>query len=218
MDFRSIFQTWVNVLTKPGVETFEAEGQKPSANLTTALVWIVLATVISALLGLLQARMFSSAMGGMEQALEALPADLRSQMDTLTDSGMLEGFMVGASLASIVVTPVAFLIWVGILHLSASVLGGKGMFGRFAYLNATFGAPLSVVSAVLGFVPGVGGCVAGILFLYQLVLVYFATKAEYRLSDGRAVVVVLAPLLLLILLVGCVLAIVIGVVVSANQS
>ena len=56
MDFSSIFQTWLNVLTKPGEEVFAAEREKDSATLKTALVWIILASVIAALLATLRAR------------------------------------------------------------------------------------------------------------------------------------------------------------------
>ena len=66
MDFSSIFQTWVNVLTKPGEEVFAAEREKDSATLKTALVWMILASVIAALLGTLQARdFFVSHLGGI---------------------------------------------------------------------------------------------------------------------------------------------------------
>ena len=54
MDFAGIFQTWITVLTKPSEATFEAERQKPNANLTTAIIWIVIAAVILAIFSALE--------------------------------------------------------------------------------------------------------------------------------------------------------------------
>ncbi len=215
MDFNSIFQTWKKVLTNPGVETFEAERQESSAILSTALVWMVLASVIAALLGLLQAQIFSSAMGGMGQIVGLLPAELQGQFGTITDTSASGGAF--ASLAIIIIGPLSFLIGVGIYHVIASTLGGRGQYGRYAYLTATFAAPLLIVSSILGFVPLAGSCASVILAIYQFVLAYYATRAEYGLSQGRAIIVVVAPLLAVLALVVCVFAVVLGTVFSAVQ-
>ena len=215
MDFRSIFQTWMKVLTNPGVETFEAERQESSATLSTALVWMVLASVIMALLGLLRAQIFSSAMGGMDQIVRLLPAELQGQFGTITETSASGG--TAFSLSYIIIGPIGFLIGVGIYHVIASILGGRGQYGRYAYLTATFAAPLLIVSSILGFVPLAGSCASVILAIYQFVLVYFATRAEYGLSQGRAIIVVVAPLLAVLALGVCVFAVVLGTVFSAVQ-
>ena len=51
MDFAAMFETWKNVLTKPGEAVFEVERQKPHANLTTAFIWVAIAGVASAIFG-----------------------------------------------------------------------------------------------------------------------------------------------------------------------
>lgn len=213
MDFQSIFQTWVNVLTKPGEEVFAAEREKSSATLSTALLWIIAASVISAILGLLQAQIFSSAMGGMSQLVEMLPADLQGELGPISETGSSGG--IGSSLSLIIIGPIGFLIGVGIFHVIATVLGGRGQYGRYAYLIATFGAPLTIVSSVLGFVPGVGACFGVIVAIYQLVLSFHATKVEYGLSQGRAIVVVVAPVLLFVVLVVCLLVVGLGFLMAS---
>ncbi len=220
MDFRLMFQTWVAVLIKPGEEVFEAERQKASATLTTALVWVVLAAVVTALLGLLQRaqQQFSSSLAGMEPMLELMPAESRAQIETIANTGTFDEFMRAVSLGSIVIAPIFFVIGIGILHLVASVLGGQGQFGRYAYLNATFSAPISIISSLFGFVPWVGGCVGFILLIYQLALAYFATKVEYGLSAGRAIVVVLAPVLFIVVLVACGMIVVFSLIFAGGQS
>lgn len=201
MNFGSMFQTWMKVLTSPGAEVFLAEREKPAATLTTGLVWIILAALVTALLGLLQTQLNASSLGGLAEMVGLMPPDLRGYMEMIVNNDSL---ISNASLFSIIITPLFFIIGVGILHLVASVLGGRGQFGRYAYLNATYAAPLAMISSLLGFVPVVGGCLGGILTIYGWVLTYFATKVEYGLSDGRAIVVVLAPILAVFVLVLCV--------------
>ena len=53
-----------------------------------------------------------------------------------------------ASLSLIIVGPIGFLISVGVYHVIASILGGRGQFGSYAYLLATFGAPLMIVNSL----------------------------------------------------------------------
>ena len=168
MDISSIFQTWLNVLTKPGEEVFTAEREKSSATLKTALVWMILASVISALLGTLQAQIFSSPLGGVGQIMEMLPTELQGELGPITETDTPGGSFLNLSI--IFFGPITFLIGVGIYHVVASVLGGRGQFGRYAYLYATFGAPIIIVVSILGFLPAVGGCLGGILGIYQVVL------------------------------------------------
>ena len=205
MDISSIFQTWLNVLTKPGEEVFAAEREKDSATLKTALVWIILASVIAALLATLRARIFSSQLGGLGQIVELLPADLQEGIGPAMAIDTAGG--TALSLLSIISGPLSFLISVGIYHLIASVFGGRGQFGRYAYLSATFMAPLMIVSSLLIFVPILGFCLTIFLGIYQVVLTFYATKVEYQLSQGRAIVVVLVPLLAVLLLAACGLAV-----------
>ena len=215
MDFKSIFQTWVKVLTSPGEEVFVAEREKSSATLRTALVWVFLASVIAGILGVLQSLVFSSAMGGMGQIARFMPTELQGGFEEISQTGATGGTF--GSLALIIAWPIGFLIVVGILHVTASILGGRGQYGRYAYLSATFSAPLLIVSSFLGFVPIAGSCISLTLPIYQFVLAYFAIKAEYGLSQGRAIVAVVAPLLIVLIVVGCLIVVIFGAVFSAMQ-
>ena len=215
MNITMIIDTWKKVLTNPNVETFEAERQESSATLSTAFWWMVLASVIAALLGVLQAQLFSSAMGGLGQIMDALPSELQGELGTFTEIGASGG--IAANLSLIILGPIAFLIGVGIYHVIAKVLGGQGQYGRYAYLTATYAAPLMIVSSILGFVPLVGSCASLLLIIYNSVLTYFATRAEHQLSKGRAIVVVVAPAVAILALFICLFAVVMGTVVSAIQ-
>ena len=216
MDFNATIQTWMNVLTHPGEAAFAEERSRPQATVGTALIWIVIAAVISGLVGWLQIQMFLGASGGIAGLIEQmdLPPEVSAEMDAMLSSGMLEMMMGGGGLMSIIFTPIFFLIGAGILHVIARLFGGTGEFGRFAYLLAAFQAPISIVSALLGFVPILGGCLSLALSIYGIVLTYFAIKVEHTLTDGKAIGTLLLPIILLFLIAICGVASIAGLVFS----
>jgi hypothetical protein len=210
-----MWQTWLNVTTKPNETTFEAERRSPNANLQTALIWIVIAAVVAAVVGLLQSTMATAAaQGALPQMLAQLDLspEERAQAQMFLNSGIFGGLGT-ASLASIITVPLGFLIGVGILYLVARLLGGTGEFGRYAYLNAAFQAPLGILASLLSLVPFVN-CLTVFISIYQIVLTYYATKVEHQLSSGRALIVVLLPLIVVLLLMGCFFLFIVGMIAS----
>ena len=147
---------------------------------------------------------------------EDIPPELVSFLESFFEIG--PGLMGRISLGMIIIVPLFFLIGVGVYHVVASLLGGKGQLGRFAYLLATFSAPLTIANPLLGWIPIAGGCISLLVAVYGLALTYFAAKVEYGLSDGRAIIVVAAPFLLFVLLGLCALVVIFGVVMSAVQN
>ncbi|MCY4080422.1 MAG: Yip1 family protein [Caldilineaceae bacterium] len=212
MDIQLIFRTWVNALTQPGEEFFAAQRENASATLSTALKWIIAASIIAALLGALRSSIFSSTMGGLDQFVDLLPPEVQDEFgtDVETDASGGPAF----SFAYIILGPISFLIGVGIYHLIATILGGRGQYGRYSYLYSTFAAPLMIATSILGFIPVLGGCVSAILGIYQIVLAYYATKVEYNLSQGRAIIVVVAPILAGLLLAICITVVALGAILS----
>lgn len=212
MDIQLIFRTWVNALTQPGEEFFAAQRENASATLSTALKWIIAASIMAALLGALRSSIFSSTMGGLDQFVDLLPPEVQDEFgtDVETDASGGPAF----SFAYIILGPISFLIGVGIYHLIATILGGRGQYGRYSYLYSTFAAPLMIATSILGFIPVLGGCVSAILGIYQIVLAYYATKVEYNLSQGRAIIVVVAPILAGLLLAICITVVALGAILS----
>ncbi len=212
MDFAGMIQTWIRVLSGPNEGTFEREQESPNATLTTALIWTVIAAAIAAVLAFIQSLIFASSAQGMLGMISQM--DLPPESAVMLEQMMAGGLFAGASgvgaLMGIVITPIVFVIVVGIVHLIAKVLKGKGDFGRYAYLSAAIGAPISIINAFLGFIPVVGGCVGFLLLIYSLVLNYFAIKVSYSLSSGRAIAVILIPLVVILAAAVC-----FGVVVAA---
>lgn len=219
MDFAGMIQTWIAVLTKPGEEIFEQEQNSPQANITTALIWVVIAAVVTAVLGFVQSLLFTPSAQQMMDLFDQmdLPPESAAMMEQMFTGGMLAGLSGAGAFLGIILTPLFFLIGTGIIHLIANVLRGQGDFGRFAYLSAAIQSPISIVTAFLGFVPVVGGCVVFLLNIYSLVLYYFAIKVAYRLTSGRAITVILIPVIAVFLIAACIAVAVAAFTISASQ-
>lgn len=221
MNFSEMWQTWLKATTSPNDATFAELRLKPEANITTAVIWMAIYGVVAAVVGIIGGLIFantmSSMMPGILEQLDLPPAEAAQAEQALrlfTGGGFgMAGF---ASLANIVLAPFFFLIGVGIYFLLARMLGGNGDFGRYAYLNAAFAAPLGILTALLSLVP-FASCISPLISIYALVLVYFATKAEHQLSSGRAIWVVLIPLIVAFVLFGCFFFSIIGLVASLQN-
>jgi hypothetical protein len=207
-------QTWINVLTRPGETAFQEELRRPYATLSTGLVWVVVAAVIAALLGWVNAIVFPGQAGVFDDLLPqaGFPPEMASMMQNMLAGGMTGGF----ALFSIVLTPLFFLIGVGIVHLIARMLGGTGDFGQYGFLAAAYSAPLTVIGAVIGLIPLLGGCIAPLLSIYGIVLNIFAVRVSHNLSMGRAIAAVLLPFVLLLIIMGCLVIAVVALLAPAN--
>ncbi len=222
MNFAEMWQTWLKATTSPNDATFEELRQKPEANVTTAIIWMAIYGAVSAVVGIIGGLMFANTMNSvlpdilaqMElPAAEAAQAEQMLRIFTGGGLGLATGF---ASLVNIVVVPLMFLIGVGIYFILAKVLGGNGDFGRYAYLNAAFSAPLGILTTLLGLVP-FAGCISPLISIYSLVLLYFATKTEHQMSSGRAIWVVLIPVLFMLALMFCFIFLIFGMFASLQN-
>ena len=222
MNFSDMWQTWIKATTSPNDATFEELRLKPDANVTTAIIWMAIYGAVSAAIGIISGLMFAGAMNStvpaiLEQA--QLSPEEAAQVEPFLRAFTSGGAMGAAGLASltnIITIPLFFLISVGIYFLIAKVLGGTGDYGRYAYLNAAFSAPLGILTTLLSMVPFVG-CITPLISIYSLVLVYFATKTEHQMSSGRAIWVVLIPVLFVIGLAFCFIFAIAGLIATLQS-
>ncbi len=219
MDFAAMFQSWVHVLTKPGEETFVEERQKPQARLATAIIWIIIAAAIAAIFSAISAvisGMMGGGMAGIETLLDQsdLPPEVRQQLGAflVTTGG---GGAFGAFCATIILTPLFFLLGSGIYYVLARVFGGTGTFEEQTYLLATFGAPLTILSSLLSIIPFLGPCLGFFLAIYQLVLTYFALKVAHTMTGGKTIAVILIPVVVVFLCLICTLVVTTFAIVGA---
>lgn len=209
MNLMGMLETWMAVLTRPGEDVYEEI--KPQANLTTALIWVVIAAVIAGLLagaGAAVSSLFN--MGNMAAFEEILndpsidPATREMLGTFLAPAAAGGGILASAFIAicaTIIFAPLAFLIGSGIYFVIARVFGGEGSFELQSFYLAAITAPISIISAALNVIPLLGACLAIFVSIYQLVLTYFAMKVAHNVSGGRALGIILTPIAIYILCV-----------------
>jgi hypothetical protein len=120
-------------------------------------------------------------------------------------AGIIQGLLSGG--AGILCAPVFavlaaifFAIYSLILLVIARALGGEGELDSQSYLLAAAQAPMTIISAILGFLPWLGL----LANLYTLWLNALALQAAHGYSLGRALLTVLIPVIVvLVLVMGC---------------
>lgn len=178
----SIFQTWVNALTKPNEQTFADIAASPNAKSMNAFLWIFIGSLVNVfLVSLVQNRW-------MGQYMDQLGFD----GGTRTGFGStLVTAICGAPIGALI-SVVFFAVFTGVIQWVAKMFGGTGTFDQLAYALAAITVPISFLSGILsllGVIPYVGFCfgiiglVAGI---YALVLQVMAVKGVNRFGWGQA--------------------------------
>jgi hypothetical protein len=202
MDFATMFQTWLDVLSKPEESTFREQHEK--ADLGTAFIWIGVATVVATVLQVFSAVMFSLIGFGNNQMMQQmlqnadLPPEVAAQFAATGDSGVL-AVATMACFGTLIGVPLGFLFSTGIYFLVAKLLGGTGSFEAQTYLLAAIVAPMTIITSFLGFIPFLGGCLSFVLVIYQLVLFYFAIKVAHNFDSTKTVMVILIPVIVVFL-------------------
>jgi len=197
----SIFQTWINALTKPNEQTYVDIANSPNAKAMTAYTWVFLSSLLTSLFTLI-----------------VQGATLRNQ---LAQSGLGQGRLgngfVGVAITLLCGTPIIailgtifFAIGVAIIQWIAKMFGGKGTNDQLAYTIAAFGVPYSLISSVfilLSAIPFVGLCFRLILSLaglYVLFLEILAVKSVNQFGWGQALGSVFVPYLVILIVCCCV--------------
>ena len=169
----SIFQTWINALTRPNEQTYRDIAASPNAKATTAYLWMFISSIVTSIITFI--------------IRGATIRDRLSQSGLSTDQ---VGTGIGGILVALIcVVPILaaigtlfFAIGVAIIQWIAKMFGGTGTFDQMAYTFAAISVPYSLVSAVfilLSAIPYVGGCfsvILGLAGLYILVLEIMAVK------------------------------------------
>jgi hypothetical protein len=196
-DIQSLFQSWLNALTKPNVTTFEAE--IPRANWTSTLIGVAVVAIVSAIMSLLAFGATAAMMGPF--------TDMLRQQDPSFDPNTLTQFYggagVGGAISAFIFTFITFFLGAGLLWLVARMLGGTGSdFMTHSYLLSLSYTPTRVIASILSIIPIVGGLVGFVLTIYQLYLAGLAMQASQRMQPGRAQMAAFLPAIVGIVLGG----------------
>ncbi len=196
----SMFQTWIDAVTKPNERTYAALANSPNAKTSTAFLWVFIGSLIeSVAVFLIQGTL-------MRQMLEQ--RGMGDQLPMGGATGGIVGLICGAPIAAVIAV-VVFAIVTAIIQWIAKMFGGTGSFDKLAYAFAAIAAPVSIAQGVmflLSAIPFVGFCfriIGGLLGLYVLVLEILAVKGVNGFGMGAAIGSVLIPVVVVVLLACC---------------
>jgi len=181
-------------LTKPSEQTFSMIAFSPDAKLTTAFLWVFLASLVNFfLVSLVQGALLRQFMQSSDLGLEGFPQ---------AAGGGLITAICGAPIGALF-SVVGFAIFVGVVQLVAKMFGGRGTFDQLAYATAAIVAPFSVISGLLTLlsaIPLVGLCfglVSLLAVLYVIALEVMAVKGVNQFGWGQALGSYFLPFLVL---------------------
>ena len=201
-----MIQTWIRLFTGPNNSNFEEVSMNSEASMGTAILWRTVSIIIASALGYVGSLMGLGNVQAQFEQMIASRGDIPPEMQQALSQ--VAALMTPANLGimtvlGIVFSLIGFILLCLLYHVIAKMFGGQGSLGTFSYLSAGVWSPVSIITAVLGLIPLIGSCLGALVGIYGLVLSFFAIKTNYRLGDGRAIVVLILPVLLLIALVFC---------------
>ncbi|HTP01030.1 MAG TPA: YIP1 family protein [Anaerolineales bacterium] len=205
----SIFQTWVDALTKPYQGTYAAIARSPRASSTNAFLWVFISSLILSFLSVLVAGAMRNRMMEQFGIGQNLPRG----------GGLAFAVICGAPIAAVLAV-LFFALFVGIMHLIARAFNGRANFDQLAYAIAAISVPVSLIQAalrLLGAIPFVGYCfdlVSLLLSLYALVLMVVAVMGVEQIGLGGALLAVLILPVIICLCVVC--AVIVGATAFAS--
>lgn len=215
---RSMFQIMLDAVTKPTLENYERIAQSPNATIANGALWLFLAVLVGSLVGGLIGLPFQG-FGISDQLgplMQELPPEARELLrSTGGVGGGFFGVICGAPVGA-VMGLLFYFIGVGIQHWIARLFGGTGAFDKFFFTQASYGAPVALVSGILSNIPLLN-CVTFFISLYSIFLNFLSIRAVHRLDSGKAILVILVPGIVLCVLLGCCLILglaVLGPVIS----
>jgi hypothetical protein len=180
----SWWESWTSAIFKPSVATFERIANDPQASILRAGLWVFFGALIGMFISVPLSLAFNP---DLVNKLQQLTGEIGSALTATV------GLMLCVVPLSAIFSVVGMIISGALIQLVARLLGGQGTLEGTLNGLAAITAPLTPVSALLGTIPVVGGCLALPLSLYILVLNVMAVKASNRFGWGAAVAAVLLP-------------------------
>lgn len=194
-------EVWIKAATQPSVTTFQQIIRDPQVSLDRAFIWIASVTVVGSILGLMGQLIWTAILGGNgAYNYNSFYTNTTATNTTTFNPAFTAGTSIGASICclpfQIIFAIIGLVIWVGIMHVTARVLGGAGAFEKTFYGFAAIYAPLTLFMAVVNLVPVIGICIALFVLIYEVYVFTIIMKAVHNFGWGEAFVSAMAPTLL----------------------
>ena len=187
-----MLKTWISAITRPTIENFRRLAQHEMAILDTSVRWLLIATVVSAVINMILNYFDTMQKIGDWSNVGYMIAEAR------------ENAFVGGSVIVLVLGMQACAIPIGLL-LTAAVLmfynwlanrmGAKGAFESYVYICVAWIAPLTILAPILYRIPIVGPYIMGLQYLFQAYLMVTTLRAIKQLSIPKSLFVTLFPVI-----------------------
>jgi hypothetical protein len=194
--FAGLFRKWLNVTTKPGVNTITTE--LPTANWGDIWLGLLALGVISAIAGFIKLTLFPVG-NTLEPYLSLLTPYQRAQLDPYLHSALAQTTP-SSQLAQVITVPVFFIIVQAVIFVFAKLYRGQGTFTHQVYAFTLYAVPINSVVAIAGIIPVLGGLAAFALGIYGIVLAVMSVSASHQIGIGRSIWVLITPFLILLAL------------------
>lgn len=150
-------EAWIQMLTKPSVQSYQEVLRDPEASPSRAYIWIFVLSTLSAIVSIIA------------QYINLTPTYNISPLLSLVCVPFVGALAI-----------LGLIIGVGIYHIVALILRGKGTFSELVYLYGALVAPVQVISMIASFIPyPFNGCITGPLAIYSLVLTVIVIEAVH---------------------------------------
>lgn len=199
----STLDVWATVLTAQDEKSYADILKDPEMGLGRAFTWTAISGIVAALAVPLQL-MFNP------QIVQLL--DMPEFQNAFGSIESASAMLIITGIA-VIISPIGSVINLalggGLMHLIAMAFGGGGNYTRTVYAVAAFLAPMTIITSLLAAIPLIGQCLTFPLGIYNLVLNVRALKAAHDLSNGAAIGVIFAPLIL-VFVFACLVAVATG--------
>ena len=173
----------------------------------STIIWLVIGIgIFESVVTVIASQVSGSSMGNIP-GLSQLPSSERADAAAWASLSGNHGNLLTAF--------ASFFLASGLYWLIAKLLGGQGSFLQSTWLFALIWAPISAAATLLGLIPILGVVAGVVLVIAQVVLTIFAMAAAHRLTVGKATVVVLVPLALVLVLVICALGVMAAILAAS---
>ena len=95
------------------------------------------------------------------------------------------------------------LLYAGIAHVFARLLGGTGSYSDLVYAYGAFVAPLSLLTSILVVIPFLNFCLAIPVVIFYLILAVIAVSAVNQFGTGKSLISVVIGPIGIAVFVGC---------------
>jgi hypothetical protein len=193
------YKIWAKVYFFPKEQTYETLLQDSNAKTSRAIIWVGISILVIGIAPIL----LYWVSGGRFIHDDLVDAGITSQGEIA-----LFYSLIGVFFAALIGAPIGMGIATSLIHWLATKMGGDGIVEKFGFLLGAIVAPAYLIDSAIEGITGnnfIGLGLRMALSIYQAFLLFTVLKANYKLTKGKALGVILVLAVAFVIIVGCLL-------------